>query len=186
MNIYWFSIDPFILINICPYLDIFSSFTQLILSASFSVLMCPSSGSVRYFFWLKFLKGFVFFSPGLRLLGIGRNQYIDLMNQCRSSKVRAFSSTTYCFEINILCFEFLPFFIQIICRSNCCHNTLLNLYFSCSQKFFRRRPVKELLPGQPIEEVSIEPWWVAQVGYITEDDIRVRPLWLKWSVFLSF
>lgn len=25
---------------------------------------------------------------GLRLLGIGRNQYIDLMNQCRSSKVR--------------------------------------------------------------------------------------------------
>lgn len=62
----------------------------------------------------------------LRLLGIGRNQYIDLMNQCRSSK-----------------------------------------------KFFRRRPVKELLPGQPIEEVSIEPWWVAQVGYITEDDIRL-------------
>lgn len=25
---------------------------------------------------------------GLRLMGIGRNQYIDLMNQCRSSKVR--------------------------------------------------------------------------------------------------
>ena len=24
---------------------------------------------------------------GLRLLGIGRNQYIDLMNECRSSKV---------------------------------------------------------------------------------------------------
>jgi len=24
---------------------------------------------------------------GLRLLGIGRNQYIELMNQCRSSKV---------------------------------------------------------------------------------------------------
>ncbi|GFO05062.1 protein fam91a1 [Plakobranchus ocellatus] len=62
----------------------------------------------------------------LRLLGIGRNQYIDLMNQCRSTK-----------------------------------------------KFFRRRPVKELLPGQPIEEVSIEPWWVIQVGYITEDDIRL-------------
>lgn len=26
------------------------------------------------------------FHPGLRLLGIGRNQYIDLMNQCRSSR----------------------------------------------------------------------------------------------------
>ena len=29
-------------------------------------------------------------SAGLRLLGIGRNQYIDLMNQCRSSKVNCF------------------------------------------------------------------------------------------------
>ncbi|CAL1540912.1 unnamed protein product [Lymnaea stagnalis] len=62
----------------------------------------------------------------LRLLGIGRNQYIDLMNQCRSSK-----------------------------------------------KFFRKRPVKELLPGQPIEGVSIDAWWIVQVGFITEDDIRM-------------
>ena len=28
-----------------------------------------------------------FFISGLRLLGIGRNQYIDMMNQCKSSKV---------------------------------------------------------------------------------------------------
>ncbi|XP_012942725.1 protein FAM91A1 [Aplysia californica] len=62
----------------------------------------------------------------LRLLGIGRNQYIDLMNQCRSSK-----------------------------------------------KFFRKRPVKELLPGQPIEGVTIDPWWIVQVGFVTEDDIRL-------------
>lgn len=27
-----------------------------------------------------------YFLSGLRLLGIGRNQYIDLMNQCRSSR----------------------------------------------------------------------------------------------------
>ncbi|KAK0042085.1 protein FAM91A1 [Biomphalaria pfeifferi] len=60
----------------------------------------------------------------LRLLGIGRNQYIDLMNQCRSSK-----------------------------------------------KFFRKRPVKELLPSQPIDGVPIEPWWIVQVGFITDDDI---------------
>ena len=26
-------------------------------------------------------------ASGLRLLGVGRNQYIDLMNECRSSKV---------------------------------------------------------------------------------------------------
>lgn len=62
----------------------------------------------------------------LRLLGIGRNQYIDLMNQCRSSK-----------------------------------------------KFFRKKPPKELLPTRPIETVQIDPWWLVNIGYITEDDIKV-------------
>ncbi|TNN85675.1 Protein FAM91A1 [Liparis tanakae] len=61
----------------------------------------------------------------LRLLGIGRNQYIDLMNQCRSSK-----------------------------------------------KFFRRKSARDLLPAKPVE-ISVEPWWTAQTGYITEDDIRI-------------
>uniref|UniRef100_A0A8C5B4G8 Family with sequence similarity 91 member A1 n=1 Tax=Gadus morhua TaxID=8049 RepID=A0A8C5B4G8_GADMO len=61
----------------------------------------------------------------LRLLGIGRNQYIDLMNQCRSSK-----------------------------------------------KFFRRKTARDLLPAKPVE-ISVEPWWVAQTGFITEDDIRI-------------
>ena len=35
---------------------------------------------------VRFLSVFFFFL-GLRLLAIGRNQYIELMNQCRSSKV---------------------------------------------------------------------------------------------------
>ncbi|XP_038057164.1 protein FAM91A1-like isoform X2 [Patiria miniata] len=61
----------------------------------------------------------------LRLLGIGRNQYIDIMNQCRSSK-----------------------------------------------KFFRRRPIKDLLPVKPIDSIVLEPWWIVQAGYITEDDIK--------------
>ncbi|KAJ7991920.1 hypothetical protein DPEC_G00288870 [Dallia pectoralis] len=61
----------------------------------------------------------------LRLLGIGRNQYIDLMNQCRSSK-----------------------------------------------KFFRRKTARDLLPSKPVE-ISVEPWWVAQTGYLTEDDMRI-------------
>ncbi|XP_078123231.1 protein FAM91A1 isoform X1 [Sander vitreus] len=61
----------------------------------------------------------------LRLLGIGRNQYIDLMNQCRSSK-----------------------------------------------KFFRRKSARDLLPAKPVE-ISVEPWWMAHTGYITEDDIRI-------------
>ncbi|ESP05147.1 hypothetical protein LOTGIDRAFT_177099 [Lottia gigantea] len=38
----------------------------------------------------------------LRLLGIGRNQYIDLMNQCRSSKVRLFDLRNGFFRHNIL------------------------------------------------------------------------------------
>ncbi|XP_071837437.1 protein FAM91A1-like isoform X2 [Apostichopus japonicus] len=62
----------------------------------------------------------------LRLLGIGRNQYIDIMNQCRSSK-----------------------------------------------KFFRRKPIRDLLPPRPVENIHLEPWWIAQAGYITEDDIKV-------------
>ncbi|XP_059828869.1 protein FAM91A1 isoform X2 [Hypanus sabinus] len=61
----------------------------------------------------------------LRLLGIGRNQYIDLMNQCRSSK-----------------------------------------------KFFRRKTARDLLPVKPVE-ITIEPWWVVQAGFITEDDIKL-------------
>lgn len=64
----------------------------------------------------------------LRLLGIGRNQYIDLMNRCRSSK-----------------------------------------------KFFtvRRKPVRDLLPSKPVSDIPIEPWWYINVGYVTEDDIKV-------------
>ncbi|CAM1299012.1 FAM91A1 (predicted) [Pycnogonum litorale] len=62
----------------------------------------------------------------LRLLGIGRNQYIDLMNQCRSSK-----------------------------------------------RFFRRRSLRDLLPVKPIDDIVIEPWWMQQAGYITEDDIKI-------------
>nr|XP_033789365.1 protein FAM91A1 isoform X2 [Geotrypetes seraphini] len=70
----------------------------------------------------------------LRLLGIGRNQYIDLMNQCRSSK-----------------------------------------------KFFRRKTARDLLPVKPVE-ISVEPWWVVQAGYITEDDIKICSLSEKRSV----
>lgn len=64
----------------------------------------------------------------LRLLGIGRNQYIELMNQSRSSK-----------------------------------------------KFFgvRKKPVRDFLPMKPVANVPIEPWWKVQVGYVTEDDIKL-------------
>ncbi|XP_074636235.1 protein FAM91A1-like [Acropora palmata] len=62
----------------------------------------------------------------LRLLAIGRNQYIELMNTCRSSK-----------------------------------------------KFFRKKPIRDLLPSKPAALKVLEPWWMVQIGYVTEDDIRM-------------
>ena len=41
------------------------------------------------------------------------------------------------------------------------------------QKFFRRKPPKELLPTKPVETVQIESWWMVNIGFITEDDIKV-------------
>ncbi|KAK2553702.1 Protein FAM91A1 [Acropora cervicornis] len=62
----------------------------------------------------------------LRLLAVGRNQYIELMNTCRSSK-----------------------------------------------KFFRKKPIRDLLPSKPAALKVLEPWWMVQIGYVTEDDIRM-------------
>lgn len=67
----------------------------------------------------------------IRLLGIGRNQYIDIMNKYRSS------------------------------------NRTVRLGFS------RRKPVASLLPTQPIETMSIEPWWLVNVGCVSEDDVKL-------------
>jgi hypothetical protein len=66
----------------------------------------------------------------VRLLGIGRNQYIEIMNKYRSS------------------------------------NNKLRLGFVS-----RRKPVSTLLPTQPAK-ILIEPWWIAQVGCISENDIK--------------
>jgi len=39
-----------------------------------------------------------------------------------------------------------------------------------SRKLFRRKPPKELLPTKPVD-ISIEPWFEVQHGYVTEEDI---------------
>lgn len=52
---------------------------------------------------------------GLRLLGIGRNQYIDLMNQCRSSKVSQFSL----FLVNQLAKNFMAINNRIVLGCEC-------------------------------------------------------------------
>lgn len=41
------------------------------------------------------------------------------------------------------------------------------------QKFFRRKPPKDLLPSKPVDTVTIDSWWKVSIGYITEDDIKV-------------
>jgi len=66
----------------------------------------------------------------LKLLGIGRNQYIDIMNELRST-YRSFLGVGV----------------------------------------FKRNP-RDLLPKKPVTDVPIEPWWLVNAGYITEDDVR--------------
>lgn len=56
---------------------------------------------------------------------------------------------------------------------------MLSLFFVDSnhvlfQKFFRKKPVRDLLPTKPAMLKVLEPWWIVQIGYVTEDDIRVR------------
>ncbi len=53
------------------------------------------------------------------------------------------------------------------------HASVVHAYVLLLQKFFRKKPVKELLPVQPVDGVVIEPWWIVQAGYITEDDVKV-------------
>ncbi|XP_065347733.1 protein FAM91A1 [Cloeon dipterum] len=60
----------------------------------------------------------------LRLLGIGRNEYIDLMNESRSGR-----------------------------------------------RLFRRKAPRSLLPRSP-HKVALEPWWIAHVGCVTDDDVK--------------
>lgn len=66
----------------------------------------------------------------VRLMGIGRNQYIDIMNRFRSS------------------------------------NRLRTIGFT------RRKPIRTLLPTQPIS-VLIEPWWHVNAGCITDEDVKL-------------
>ena len=40
-------------------------------------------------------------------------------------------------------------------------------------KFFRRRNAKDLLPTQPVEDISFDWWWKVNIGYITEEDVKV-------------
>ena len=30
-----------------------------------------------------------------------------------------------------------------------------------------------MLPGRPVDITRVEPWWIVDVGFVTEDDIKV-------------
>ena len=68
---------------------------------------------------------------GVRLLGIGRNQFIDIMNKSRTKGWLPFGAKT-----------------SVVLK-------------------------KGLLPTRPVP-IDMEHWWLVQIGYVTEDDIRVR------------
>lgn len=60
----------------------------------------------------------------LRILGIGRNQYIEKMNQSRS------------------------------------------------RKLFRRKSAADVMPSVPVDDATIEAWWIVQPGCILQDDVK--------------
>ena len=39
---------------------------------------------------------------------------------------------------------------------------------------FFRKPARDLLPSHPVETIQILPWWTLNVGYVTEEDMKVR------------
>ncbi len=51
-----------------------------------------------------------------------------------------------------------------------------------TKKFgFFRKSGRDLLPPKPVDTVPILPWWVIQVGYVTEDDMKVLELEIACS-----
>ena len=43
-----------------------------------------------------------------------------------------------------------------------------------SKRFgFFRRSGKELLPVEPVKDITILPWWIVQLGFVTEEDMKL-------------
>ena len=49
----------------------------------------------------------------------------------------------------------------------------MNLSRSSKRFGFFRRSGKELLPIKPVD-IAILPWWIVQLGFITEEDMKVN------------
>ena len=56
-----------------------------------------------------------------------------------------------------------------------------------SKRFgFFRRSGKELLPVKPVENITILPWWVVQLGFVTEEDMKLNADKAEVLKYLSF
>ena len=73
----------------------------------------------------------------LRLLGIGRNQYIELINQSRTITQTAKKKM------------------------------FLNL-----TNWKNSHSIRHLLPSQPVDSNHIQPWWIINLGCVTDDDVK--------------
>ena len=135
----------------------------------------------------------------LRLLGIGRNQYIDLMNRYRSAVPATVtgntSSTSHMSSLSASAAATSPTSTSnrvaaAAAAAAAATATAMRIGgFAArvgvggggggtgagggvvsSLLSSRRMPVKSLLPTQPVE-IFIEPWWLCNVGCVTDDDV---------------
>ena len=92
----------------------------------------------------------------LRLLGIGRNQYIDIINKYRSSSNSAGGGSSSGGGPSG--------------HRGSIFGGLAGVVVGSSAP--KRKPVRTLLPTQPVS-IPIEPWWVVNVGCVTDDDVKL-------------
>ena len=50
---------------------------------------------------------------------------------------------------------------------------LMNMSRSSKRFGFFRRSGKELLPVEPVKDITILPWWIVQLGFVTEEDMKL-------------
>ena len=93
---------------------------------------------MKYSFFSQIYFSLVSAADCLRLLGIGRNQYIELINQSRT-------------------------IIQTAKKK-----MFLNL-----SSWKTPASIRHLLPLQPVDSLHIQPWWVINLGCVTDDDVKL-------------
>ena len=49
----------------------------------------------------------------------------------------------------------------------------MNMSRSSKRFGFFRRSGKELLPVEPVKDITILPWWIVQLGFVTEEDMKL-------------